>query len=189
MVSSASSSAPAVVSSAAPTMSAAQSADSSPAASASAVSSAAQESTTASSAASTSSSSSAPSAPSTRSESTISGSGGVIKAGAAQKLPAKVGSWVKAPGSGSGTIYNKGNSTIVMSFLPGSDYAGISTTVTHSRTKVGTGVCGSTESASNLTCYLKTADGVLNVSSDANDTPLVALVDFVDQLTTILGKS
>lgn len=174
------------MSSAAPPASSEQSADSSPASSSSAVSSAEEESTTASTAASAPATVTSTSGP--RSESTISGSGGVIRAGAASKLPAKVGDWVKAAGSGPGSIYNKGNSSVIISFLPGSDYAGISTAVTSSKTKVGTGICGSTSVASNLTCYLKTADGVLNLSGDAGDTPLVALVDFADQLTTTLGK-
>jgi hypothetical protein len=126
---------------------------------------------------------------STRPESTIAGSGGVIKAGAATKLPAKLGTWIKAAGSGPGTIYNKGGSSIIISFLPGSDYAGVAASVTNSKTRVGSGICGSTSVAANLTCYLKTADGVLNLSSDANDTPLVALVDFADQLTHTLGTT
>lgn len=121
--------------------------------------------------------------------STLAGSGGVIKAGAGSKLPAKIGVWVKAPGSGPGTIYQQGDSSIIISFLAGSDYNGISASVTNSKTKVGSGICGSTSVASNLLCYLKTADGVLNLSSDAGDTPLVALVDFADQLTRTLGTS
>lgn len=135
--------------------------------------------------------SSATSASSTRSrpEGTISGSGGSIKAGVATKLPAKLGQWVKAAPAGSVTIYNNGNSQIGASFLAGSDYAGISENVTRSRTKVGSGVCGSTEDRDNLVCYLKTADGVLSLSAAKLDTPLVALVDFADQLTKTLGKA
>lgn len=110
----------------------------------------------------------------------------MIKAGAGTNLPAQVGAWVKA-GSDQYPTYTNGNSTVVLSFLAGSDYDSISTNVTNSRTTVGAGVCGSTSSASNLTCYLKTADGVLNASADASDTPLVALVDFADQLTKTLG--
>ncbi|MET3806858.1 hypothetical protein ABIB25_003878 [Nakamurella sp. UYEF19] len=147
-------------------------------------------STAATSPAESSPASSAPSsASSSRSESTISGSGGVIKAGGAAKLPAKLGSWVKAAGSGPGVIYNKGAGSIIISFQSGADYDGVSANVTNSKTKVGSGICGSTTEASNLTCYLKTADGVINLSSDASDTPLVALVDFADQLTKTLGTS
>lgn len=122
-------------------------------------------------------------------ESTISGSGGVIKAGAATNLPAEVGTWTKADGGGDYPAYTSGDSTITLSFLAGSDYDGISSNVTNSRTNVGSGVCGSTSDATNLTCYLETADGVINASADAGDTPLVALVDFADQLTTTLGTS
>lgn len=43
--------------------------------------------------------------------------------------------------------------------------------------------------ASNLTCHLRTADGVLNLSADAGDTPLPQLVSFADELTTALGTT
>lgn len=113
----------------------------------------------------------------------------MIKAGVGTNLPAEVGTWVKAPGSSEYPTYTSGDSTITLSFLAGSDYDGISTNVTNSRTNVGSGVCGSTSVETNLTCYLKTADGVINASADAGDTPLVALVDFADQLTKTLGTS
>lgn len=96
---------------------------------------------------------------------------------------------MKAAPSGSVTIYNNGNSQIGVSFLAGSDYAGISENVTRSRTKIGSGVCGSTEDRDNLLCYLKTADGVLSLSATKLDTPLVALADFANQLTKTLGKT
>ncbi len=145
------------------------------------------------SASTTSTSSSATEAPSEESpapgtESTISGSGGVIKAGAAAALPAAVGAWAKG-GTDQYPTYTSGGSTIIVSFLAGSDYDGLATNVTNSRTTVGSGVCGSTSSETNLTCYLETEDGVINASADAGDTPLVALVDFADQLTTTLGTS
>ena len=132
--------------------------------------------------------SSAPSTPS-RPEGTISGSGGTIKAGAGLKLPAKLDNWVKAAGSGSVTIYSNGNSQIGVSFLAGADYAGMAENVSRSRTKIGSGVCGSTEDRDNLLCYLKTADGVLSLSATKLDTPLVALGDFANELTKNLGRT
>ena len=141
-----------------------------------------------SSASSDSSSSSAASS-SSRPEGTISGSGGTIKAGAGLKLPAKLGSWIRSAGSGSIIFYKKGELTVTASFLPGSDYTGIQENVSHSRTKVGSGVCGSTADPTNLLCYLKTADGVISLSAAGPETPLIALVDFADQLTKALGKS
>ncbi len=100
-----------------------------------------------------------------------------------------MGTWVKAAGGGEYSTYTSGDSAITLSFLAGSDYDGIASNVTNSRTNVGAGVCGSTSVETNLTCYLKTADGVINASADGGDTPLVALVDFADQLTTALGTS
>ncbi|GGM08292.1 hypothetical protein [Nakamurella endophytica] len=114
----------------------------------------------------------------------------MIKAGAAKALPAAVGAWTSAAGSsGPGTIYTSGNSTVIVSFLAGAKYAGLATNVTRSVTKAGTGVCGSTSEPSNLTCYLATADGVLNLSADAGDTPLPALVSFAGALTARLGTA
>ena len=121
-------------------------------------------------------------------ESTISGSGGVIKAGTATALPAEVGAWVKG-GTDQYPTYSSGGSTVIVSFLAGSDYDGLAANVTASRTTVGAGVCGSTSVETNLTCYLKAEDGVVNASADAGETPLVALVDFADQLTRTLGTS
>ncbi|MBM9478004.1 hypothetical protein JL107_16265 [Nakamurella flavida] len=113
----------------------------------------------------------------------------MIKAGAGTNLPAQVGTWVTADAGGQYPVYTSGDSSVSLSFLAGSDYDGIATNVTNSRTVVGAGVCGSTSVETNLTCYLKTADGVINISADGSTTPLVALVDFADQLTTTLGTS
>ncbi len=104
-------------------------------------------------------------------------------------MPAKFDGWVKAAPSGPGSIYNRADNSVVVSFQAGSDYNGMQDYVKHSRTKVGSGVCGTTELAASLVCYLKTADGVLSLAADANETPLVALVDFADQLTKTLGTS
>lgn len=114
----------------------------------------------------------------------------VIKAGAGAALPAKVGAW-NGPSSpsGPGTIYTQGNSTVIVSFLTGSSFDGVASNVSEQQTATSAGICGSTSVASNLTCYLRTADGVLNLSADAGDTPLPQLVGFADELTTTLGTS
>ena len=59
--------------------------------------------------------------------------------------------------------------------------------MTGRRTKVGSGVCGWTHDPDNLLYYLKTADAIIGLTADDNDTPLVALVDFADQLIKTLG--
>ncbi len=134
--------------------------------------------------------SSASSASSTvsRPEGTISGSGGTIKAGAGLKLPTKLDGWVRSTYTDF-YFYKKGDLTVTAGFLAGADYAGIQDNVTGRRTKVGSGVCGWTHDPDNLLCYLKTADGIIGLNADGNDTPLVALVDFADQLTKILGTT
>ncbi|MET0865429.1 MAG: hypothetical protein ABWZ98_13945 [Nakamurella sp.] len=86
-------------------------------------------------------------------------------------------------------IYSSGNSTVIVSFLPGSDFDGVVTNITVDKTDAGTGSCGATSSPTNLTCYLKTADGVLNLSADSGDTPLPDLVSFANQLASTLGVS
>jgi hypothetical protein len=111
-------------------------------------------------------------------------------AGAGASLPDTVGEWSKPSGSsGPGSIYSSGDETVIVSFLSGSSYEGVVTSITADATPAGTGSCGSASSATNLTCYLKTADGVLNISADAGDTPLPDLVAFADTLTTTLGTS
>lgn len=100
------------------------------------------------------------------------------------------GGWTKSAGSGPATIYTTSSGgSINLSFLSGSSYDGVASNVTQQKTKAGTGVCGSTSVASNLACYVKAADGVLNVNSDASDTPLPALSAFVNEFTKVLGTS
>jgi hypothetical protein len=180
----------AVASSAASSMAVSSPETSSPEMSSSAESSAPVSSSAASSSGtSTSSASSAPST-SSRAEGTISGSGGTIKAGAGLKLPTKFDGWTQVPNPTDGIIFFKnGDYTITASFLAGSDYTGMQETVTGRRTKVGAGVCGWTHDPDNLLCELKTADGVIGLSAEGTDTPLVALVDFADQLTKTLGTT
>lgn len=134
--------------------------------------------------------SSASSAPrtSSRAEGTISGAGGTIKAGAGLALPTKLDGWVRSTNSGI-YFYKKGGLTITAGFLAGADYTGIQGNVEGRRTKVGSGVCGWTHDPENQLCYLKTADGVINLNAEGTDTPLVALVDFADQLTKTLGTT
>src|SRR5205823_2838892 len=116
--------------------------------------------------------------------------GSSIKRGAASSLPAAVGAWAKYPGStGSVIQYRNDGNFIGVSFLSGSEYSTIVTAVTAQRTRAGTGLCGSTSDPTNLTCYLKAADGVYNVSADAGDVPLPQLVAFVNQWTAALGTS
>lgn len=109
----------------------------------------------------------------------------VIKAFAGKTYPAKVGSWVKAPGSGPGSVYDKGDTDVVSSFLLDSDYASISTAVKTEKTPVAAGLCGGTGVEDSYTCYLKTADGVINVAGDDLDD----VVDFSNELAKALGSS
>ncbi|TKV58379.1 hypothetical protein FDO65_12465 [Nakamurella flava] len=114
----------------------------------------------------------------------------MITAGAATALPATVGAWAGPSSStGPGTIYTQGNSTVIVSFLAGSSFNGVAANVSEQQTSTAAGICGSTSVASNLTCYLRTADGVLNLSADAGDTPLPQLVNFADELTSTLGTT
>lgn len=109
-------------------------------------------------------------------------------AGAGANLPETVGSWAKPAGSsGPGVIYDDGDRTVIVSFQAGASFDGVVTSITTDKTDVGTGSCGAASSPANLTCYLATADGVINVSADAGDTPLPDLVAFADTLTTTLG--
>lgn len=61
--------------------------------------------------------------------------------------------------------------------------------VSEQRTATAAGLCGSTSVAITLTCHLRTADGVLNLSADAGDTPFPQLVSFADELRTALGTT
>ncbi|GAB3580812.1 hypothetical protein GCM10027579_07990 [Calidifontibacter terrae] len=116
--------------------------------------------------------------------------GAAIKAGTATHLPAMVAGWSKnSASSGPASIYTKGGGMASVSFLAGGKYEGDVANIVHQKTKAGTGYCGTTTEASNLTCYLKTADGVLNVSADAGDTKLAELVGFSNDLTKMLGTS
>lgn len=78
---------------------------------------------------------------------------------------------------------------MIISFQSGASYDDIVTNVTQQKSKAGTGLCGSPDSPTNLTCYLKTADGVLNLSADPGNTPLPDLVAFANELTQALGTS
>lgn len=78
---------------------------------------------------------------------------------------------------------------MIVSFLAGSSFDGVATNVSAQQTATSAGICGSTSVATNLTCYLRTADGVLNLSADAGDTPLPQLVGFAEELTTALGTN
>lgn len=108
-----------------------------------------------------------------------------------KKLPAGVGQWTKSSGgSADSTQYKDSKSNLVgVSFQDGVSLEGMASNVTLSKTKAGTGVCGTTEVVSNVVCYLKAADGVFTLVSDANQIPLPKLVTFANQLTKALGTS
>ena len=115
--------------------------------------------------------------------------GAVIAAGAVAALPAAVGEWTVADGGGGpATIYDKGDLSNTVSFLSGSDYAGISTSVAEQVTPAGTGVCGLTSGGFSRVCYLAAADGVFSLTGD-DDLSVPDLATFANQLTAELGTS
>ncbi|WP_353649118.1 hypothetical protein ABLG96_20290 [Nakamurella sp. A5-74] len=67
----------------------------------------------------------------------------------------------------------------------GSDHAGISAAVKTEKTPVSSGLCDGTGVEGSYTCYLKTADGVINVAGD----DLKPVVDFSNELAKTLGAS
>lgn len=147
---------------------------------------------TSSAVASTRASSVAPTSSAPAPSSSVAGApaGAVIKPGSAKRFPATVGSFTQAKtSSGPSTIYSSNGHLASVNFLSGSDYNAIVKNITRKRTKAGTGYCGSTSSPTNLTCYLKAADGVINVSADSTGVTLPQLVSFANGFTAALGTS
>lgn len=116
-----------------------------------------------------------------------SAAGGVIKGGVSEKLPASIGAWKAKMLSDTITSYNKGDSSVTISFLRGSDYDAIVENVKKKPTKAGSGVCGEGSTPDNLLCYLETDDGVLSLSTSPDYASLPVLVGFANELTKTLG--
>ncbi|WP_127571828.1 hypothetical protein [Georgenia faecalis] len=118
--------------------------------------------------------------------------GAVIPADAVATPPQAIGPFTLQEASGPARMYADADVTARIAVdgnVLSSPYESLVEYIETSNTPAGTGSCGTNESASSITCYQRTAGGVITVTATPEDISLEDMVVFVNHYAAEAGAA
>ncbi|TNC16589.1 hypothetical protein FHE66_14510 [Georgenia sp. 311] len=118
--------------------------------------------------------------------------GAVIPAEALATPPEAIGPYTLGEATGPARMYNDESFTVMIavdSNVLSSPYESLVEYIETDNTAAGTGSCGTNESGSSITCYQRTADGVITVTATPEQMSLEDMVVFVNHYADQAGAA
>ena len=118
--------------------------------------------------------------------------GAVIPAEALATPPEAIGPYTLDESTGPARMYNDESFTVMIavdSNVLSSPYESLVEYIETDNTAAGTGSCGTNESGSSITCYQRTADGVITVTATPEQISLEDMVVFVNHYADQAGAA